>query len=259
MPRRRRKKGEPAGPFHKTQTALAEALGRSVGWVTMSKRKKGFPQKTDQGWDEAAICRWIDAQPAGRNQKPPPDRTAPSSRPTSPSPAPEPFEISERAEEQLLAIAAGEDPVTVCRAAMKLGATRLADAYRRGSQLSRELPDLIKALNALRHAEAAAIKLDEQRGQLVSIDVARVAGASLAQAFVRALTAFETSVGAKVEEWLSDENLRKVGTKERQRKIREWVRDQGREVRELARGDLVRVMDEAAEESRAAKTRRGRR
>lgn len=249
------------GPFHETQTALARALGRSVGWVTMSKRKEGFPPKTAKGWDEAAIIRWIDDQPAGRNQKPPPERPgAPSSAPAPTSQdLDEHEEINPAAEEHLLAMAASEDPVGVCRSAMKLAGIRLADAYRRGSKLSRELPDLIKALNALRHAEAAAIKLDEQRGQLVSIDVARVGGATLARAFVRALTAHETALAAQIEVWLSDANLTKESPEQRQRKVVDWVRAQGLEVRQLARGGIERVLEEAADEAHAAKTRGRRR
>lgn len=234
------------GPFHKTQRDLAIALQRSEGWISWAKKRKA-PKRTPQGWDEAAWRAWIEtAQPTGHGSKAHVG-DEPDAQETGP------VELSEREEEHLQLLTGAVDPLDMSRAAMRLAGMRLDRSYRRGGNLTRELPNLIRSMNALRLAEAAAIKLDERRGRLVSVDVARVAGNALARALVRALTNYETSIAAKVEEWLSDANLRDLPSEQRQRHVTEWARTQGRAVRELTRGELARVMDEAIADSRASK------
>lgn len=224
------------GPFHKSQRDLARALGRSDGWLTAAKRKPGAPRKTREGWDESEWIRWMhDEAPTGHGSKPPPDGRIDQGVERK---------LNAEAEAYLGLLEAGADPLEMCRAAMQLAGLRMAESFRRGGRMARELPDFIKAQDALRKAEASRLKLDEQKGLLVSVDVARVAGAALARGFVRALTNIETGLTAQIESWLGDEKMRAMDAKERARIIRDWVKRQSHESRNLARDGLGKVLDE---------------
>lgn len=249
------------GPWHRTQTALAEALDRSVGWVTASKRKPGWPPKEAKGWNEAKVRAWIRDQPPGRNQRlePEPATPAPRRGRKAARGTPKGGEQPDAVQEQLDALRSSSDPVELARAGMKLAAERVARSFEAGGAMAAELPNLTKAITAIRLAEKASIDLGVRRGELIPKDVARVTAAAIAQAFVRALNSFETALASQVEVWLSDRNLTERTTEERRRMVTAWVREQGSAVRSNARGGFLQVMDAAIEERGAAAAEKARR
>lgn len=257
-----------AGPWHKTQTALARALGRSLGWVTASKRKPGFPKKGKRGWDEAKVRAWIRDQPPGRRQLPEPPKGGvkkPKRKPRKPrkkrtkKAAAPPAETEDRAAECLRALREATEPVELARAGMQLAAERVAQAFEGGGSMASELPNLTKAVTAMRLAEAAAIELGQKRGELIPKDVAMISGAAIAQGFVRALQGLETSLAAQVEVWLSNASFRERRTAERRREVTAWIRDQGAAVRSNAHSYFGQVLEAALEERAKAAAEKRRR
>lgn len=216
---------------------LATQLGLTPGRVSQLRKESWFPKKTSEGWhvDEVrkAIARNSKVNKSRKARKPKSDRKpkVTASQVSEPTAA--------DVEEYLATIQdSGSSVVELSEASMRIAASELAKAFRRGDLGARDYENLKKSLEEYRRTKQSFLDLEEREGRLISKDVAEAMGAALAGQFVRMTDVLRDRLVLQVEIWLGDEEVLDLSESERQTLVGNWVEDQFSSVRTIGADDV---------------------
>lgn len=231
--------------------SLANALGVSTSRGHALSKEPWFPVRQADGWDVAACQKAVAANRRGETPSPaaaPPSPTATSSPPTSPVDAGD-----------VGALAAGDDPIAVARAALKVASWHLAthaelgpESHPRSAEwLRNALEGVKRSLEELRRCEAGYLELAKERAQVVEVEVAKGVVAIAGRRFVASLDRLEVALASRIERWLFDAEFRALEPAERRRQVRAWAIEQTTAARSLEAEEIDRLVAEQLKEARS--------
>ena len=223
-----------APTYVKTQRDLARALGVTPGRVSHYKREPWWPGPTPDGFDVEAIRRAVEShrkRPAV-NGTPAPRQPVAQVRPAQASPLP---------------VGSDQTPIEILRAAVQLAAGVVAAAHESGTLGVREFDSLKKATDALRLGEAALLKLEVDRGELVPRDVAAEVAGYLGQRCRETVDDIRSRLAPQVSIWLGDPAFMALGDRERQREVSAWITERAHGLLATTARDLEELIGEVSE------------
>ena len=234
--------------------ALAEALGKDPAQITRWTQR-GMPHDViggDNFYNAAECAEWISKnvseKPRGAKAESPtlPLAGAPAATIATP---PTPRELNDQ-ERQFVKVLADPEATEVQRAeaSYALACLTVSQGYESGKLGTKQLEDLKKQSEELRHVREAYIDLAERSGELISRDVAKAVAGGLAQRVLNILNTVENSIGTQIEIWLADESFRLLGTEERTRQVRQWFEVQARAARDTEAATIDKMIQEQVQE-----------
>lgn len=135
---------------------------------------------------------------------------------------------------------AGDDPLAVAHAAMKVASQLLAaaDVKRAPSALE----SVKRSIEEFRRMQDGALEFAIKKGALIERDVAKAVIGQLGRRAIAVLERYEVQLGSKVEAWLGDPAFRALSSEERVRAVRSWAADQTHALRNLEADDVEKLV-----------------
>jgi hypothetical protein len=219
-----------------TLKALADVLAAERGQSAESlnvqlcrwSRRPGFPVDRKRGakplFDLDEVRAWLDANTRSR-------------RPELQSSAiPQPLPARELDAHEAALVRVLEDPGATdlerAEAGYALASKIVATAHRAGNLGVQQLENLKKQGEELRKAKADAIDLAERRGELIGQDIAKAVAGALVLRLLEILNNIENMLATQFEIWMADQAFRALATDERTRRVRAWLEDYARTLRQ---------------------------
>jgi len=222
----------------KSLTELSRRLDVSASYLSRKLKERGAPKKGGLGYDVDAIRQHLEDTRQRRPKDSPKPAKKPAKKPAS------------RPRTPLDADAPGIDPdatpVEVARAALRIAAHSLGQAAERGEVRAKDLDGMKKTLDGLRMAEKDYLKLQQDKGNIVTRDQAAEVAAWVAERGVEALRSMTARLVSQVSMWFADPAFVSADQGERQRLVEEWAEKRERQVREVAARKFESLLGEVA-------------
>lgn len=226
-----------------SQRELADHIGLTQGYVSRLLRGDGAPEKGPDGYDVEEVRRWH----RKRKRRESPRPTGKGSRSGGPRSTRAKSAKRKDKSAKSAEVDSADTPIEILRAAVQLAAECLRASAEDGTLGVREFDALKKATDGLRLGEAALLKLQVERAELLTRDQAAAVAGFLGQRCNEVINDVRSRLAPQVLVWFGDPEFVALPERDKERAVRAWVDDRTHSARDAA----ARALDELIAEAEA--------